>query len=676
MARVSSLARRMRRKLVLIGLRPGLLIRWAGHELAIRVRGRLLQRFYWRLVARPRAKGLSPPLVELGDIGDVPEALATAAFELRETADMALAHGVDLLGSGRVALGPEIDWHMDFKSGYRWPSIFYQTLRVTRLDDDSDAKVPWELSRAHQVVALARAAVLFGDERYAREAQTQLQSWMDANPPGYGINWVNPMEIGLRAVSWIIAAGTLASRYPLELVVTQRMATSLGAHAAHIELNLEGGPLLRSNHYVADILGMLFVGLFVDDPRSWRWRRFALRAFEREIQEQVHADGLDFEASLPYHGLVLEMFLLARWAAALAGRPLSENYDKRLKAMLDASRSLRHPNGRIPQVGDNDSGRVLPGTNARSPTHDNLLWLGAAMLDGNGPLPGPPHEEVAWTLGLSEWSRMSERPLTTEPLIDRFPDGGLFVLRAEGVGAHLVLRCGGVGQRGNGGHSHNDALSFELSWGNTWIVDPGTYVYTADSVARDEFRSARSHSVPVVDGQEPNPLPVGQPFVLPQRSIAWVEEVRPTTDGNGRLVAHLEGIATRGGPVCIRRTIELRAEGTEVMVRDSITGLGMHEVRSSLSLAPEVEVELDPVAGAQLALAGRKVSVTPLGAAASCLLRPGWVSDRYGVRTQTQIVEIVWQGSLPAEFGYCIRFEGPIGARQQVEAGAPYAEQG
>ncbi len=38
-----------------------------------------------------------------------------------EQADKIKAHRFNLLGSGEVDLGKEIDWHTDFKSGHRWP---------------------------------------------------------------------------------------------------------------------------------------------------------------------------------------------------------------------------------------------------------------------------------------------------------------------------------------------------------------------------------------------------------------------------------------------------------------------------------------------------------------------------------------------------------------------------
>lgn len=72
-------------------------------------------------------------------------------------------------------------------------------------------------------------------------------------------------------------------------------------------------------------------------------------------------------------------------------------------------------------------------------------------------------------------------------------DFGLFVYRARSM--YLAIRCGGIGQDGNGGHAHLDALSFELfAHGIDWVVDPGTWIYTPYPDERDAYRSARAHA--------------------------------------------------------------------------------------------------------------------------------------------------------------------------------------
>jgi hypothetical protein len=41
------------------------------------------------------------------------------------TADQACDHVFDLLGSGPISLGKKIDWHADFKTGWRWEPVYY-----------------------------------------------------------------------------------------------------------------------------------------------------------------------------------------------------------------------------------------------------------------------------------------------------------------------------------------------------------------------------------------------------------------------------------------------------------------------------------------------------------------------------------------------------------------------
>lgn len=84
-----------------------------------------------------------------------------------------------------------------------------------------------------------------------------------------------------------------------------------------------------------------------------------------------------------------------------------------------------------------------------------------------------------------------------------YPDFGLYIFK--GSQFYLSIFAGGIGQNGNGGHSHNDKLSFELNLcGKDIFVDPGTYVYTPLPDKRDMFRSVKAHNVPIVNDEEQN----------------------------------------------------------------------------------------------------------------------------------------------------------------------------
>ena len=545
-------------------------------------------------------------------------------------------------------LGSRIDWHRDFKSGYRWPSVFYQDVEVTRLWDESDAKVPWELSGATKCSLSLVPPVSFVTSATQGSSSSQLESWIHENPPGIGINWTNAMEVAIRATNWIWAVGTLEAWRPLANGTRSQVITSLQSHGRHIEANLEGSPSLRANHYLGDVLGLFVLGLTLcGDPRAPKWRRFARRALKRGIQKQVHPDGVSFEASLPYHGLVLEMLLVARWLAAERGEPLSAKFDARLRRMLDVSRSVRHPCGRIPQFGDSDSGRILPATRRRPPSHDHLLWLGAAILGGARPLDGPPSDEVAWMAGLEAWSRCTALPrVATGERSAAFSDGGLYVLTGGSV--HLVVRCGDVGQNGIGGHAHNDALSFELSHaGVPLVVDPGTYAYTSDIGARNEFRSTAAHNTVMVDGEEINPIEGNQPFRL--RQAGRVEnEVWEAGASHMRFVGSHNGYRRLPTRVTHRREVELDPRSGIVEIVDYVLGRGRcATIQAFIHLAPGAAVSTLGSHSFLVRMSETEMEVSCVGA---CQARvdESWVSDRYGVRERAPVVVADLSRDLPA----------------------------
>jgi hypothetical protein len=596
---------------------------------------RALRAAYGRLVAAPPGSAALRPLAI-----DLPGAGGDAATDgIRASADAACRHEFDVLGSGPVDLGSEIDWHSDFKSGYRWPRDFYLDVEVTRLDDDSDAKVPWEMSRGHELLALARAARAFAEPRYGEELASLWASWLDANPPGVGINWTNAMEVGIRAVNWAWAL-TTAPEGALDAGLRARILASLRAHGRHLAWNLEGTPRLRSNHYLADVLGLLVVSAVVEEAWSRRWARRARAALRREIGRQVGADGLGFEASTGYHGLSLEMFLLAEATAALGGGSLGRDYRERLAAMAAATAALRGADGRIPALGDGDSGRILPISPARPPNQDPQLWMAAGLL--GTPRPGGEEGagELAWTLGLAAARRALGAPEIGPPASARFPDGGVFVL-AEGD-TRAVLRCGGVGQNGNGGHAHNDALSIDLELdGAPLVVDPGTPAYTADLALRDEARSTRSHNTVQVGEQEINPIDPDRPFAMSGRARTWIEEW-----GAERVVGCHDGFRAGGEPVFHRRRVEL-APG-RVEITDELTGpVAECAGTARLHLAPGTVAAPAVAGGLELNREGRPCAVLTFAGAAGHRVRPGWVSDRFGVRADAEVVELDLAGELP-----------------------------
>ena len=84
-----------------------------------------------------------------------------------------------------------------------------------------------------------------------------------------------------------------------------------------------------------------------------------------------------------------------------------------------------------------------------------------------------------------------------------YPDSGIFIFKSSKF--YLAVCATSLGQKGHGGHTHNDKLGYEL-WieGRDIARDPGTYLYTPLPDRRNEFRSIRAHNVPIIGDLEQN----------------------------------------------------------------------------------------------------------------------------------------------------------------------------
>jgi hypothetical protein len=453
-------------------------------------------------------------------------------------ADLICDHVFDLLGSGIVRLSPggpaylPIDWHRDFKSGYRWsPRQFHRRIQYG-LAEGVDIKVPWELSRFQHLNALGQAYALTGDGKYAAEFVNQIDDWIASNPVGFGVNWKCTMDAAIRAASWLIASEYFGTGNVLTADFLRRFHRSIHEHAGFIFHHLERSQV-TTNHYLSDIVGLLFIAVYCPFFReSRRWLSFCVRELTREMDRQVHPDGCDFESSTCYHRLALELFFFAAWLVAAnegapdrdqyrraAERVLGSPYVERLHAMFIAALHLIKPNGRMPQIGDNDSGRFQIFSRCDVLDMRYLLPLGAIFFEESRLKVDEFafSEDALWIFGrrgYDLWTGLNGRSLTDLESWS-FPDAGWYVMR-QGYD-YCLVSCGRNSPPGKGGHAHNDKLSFELViGGQDVVVDPGTYTYTSYPRLRDKFRSTDYHNAVKVDGHEQNEL-ANDVFSLPDR---------------------------------------------------------------------------------------------------------------------------------------------------------------
>jgi uncharacterized heparinase superfamily protein len=289
-----------------------------------------------------------------------------------------------------------------------------------------------------------------------------VERWRVQNPPGRGTAFA-PYPASLRIVNWIkwFLGGAAAEPAWLD---------SLALQARWLERRLEWH--LLGNHLFANAKALVHAGLFFEGAEADRWLATGLEILDRELPEQVLADGGHFERSPMYHGLALEDLLdLLNVAGALAPagsslQPRLAGWRERASVMLHWLRCLRHPDGTLARFNDCAEGIAPPA--------QELERLAAALS-------------------------VEAAPARGEGVHALQPSGYVRVVRGAAV---ALLDVAPVGPDYLPGHAHADTLSFELSVrGRELIVNRGTSVY-GTGPRRQRERGTAAHSTLQLGGTD------------------------------------------------------------------------------------------------------------------------------------------------------------------------------
>lgn len=290
-----------------------------------------------------------------------------------------------------------IDWQMDFKSGFRYSQKVWYKKQPIGKPSGADIKVPWEISRMQHLTQLAIFAFVLPGKRdeIIREFKNEVYDFAATNPVSMGANWTCTMDVGIRAANMLIAHDIL-KRIDENDILDDDFESFFGefiyGHGEFIVKNLEWNDGDNNNHYLSDICGLLFVSAYLERNEVVdTWLAFSMQEIINCMERQFYDDGGNFEASTSYHRLSGELMV---YSTALIYGLLKTNKAQALKNYNNklVKRLLRYdeqeydldnglffpewyidklfkagcftadiikPNGNIPQVGDNDSGRFF-----------------------------------------------------------------------------------------------------------------------------------------------------------------------------------------------------------------------------------------------------------------------------------------------------------------------------
>ena len=553
-----------------------------------------------------------------------------------------------------------IDWQIDPTSGFRWrPSIRSSAIRYGN-QPGIEVKWPWELGRLQHLPAIAAQICDPTSDHGVQSAgviQNHIVDFVRSNPPGFGVQWLCPMDVGIRIANLLVAVDLArAAGVEFEHNFLQLVSATARDHGRHITRHLEWGDRLCSNHYLANVAGLLFAGAYLDDAEGENWVAFAGRELILQIRNQFHAEGSNFEASTCYHRLSAEMVvysvalmmwisrerpeLAKRWwsgqvhnyhpspaapptACIRSSRGILHPFDadalRRISGMGSFTRSLLRADGSIPQIGDNDSGRFMRLQQTDDPAadlldHSHLCHAVDALFGRPLPRDAP---EAHW---LSKWigrAQFDDPSVALDDNVITWAQFGLYVWKVGRM--HVTFRCGHVGQCGNGGHAHCDQLSITLAVDGVSIIDdPGTGVYTPNPELRNRFRGSQMHSTIHMDGMEQGSWLSGRWGLFAMKDIS-----------NSKLLAHSNYGASASmyfGEQAVKRTIQIF--NNSIDIRDE----GPEIITVRFILAPDVQPSIVDINRVELRWGSQMMK---------CELKNVRIeevpwSDRYGVIRSTK----------------------------------------
>lgn len=563
----------------------------------------------------------------------------------------------------------EIDWHFN-------PTD----------DAAHDNEWSWSLYRFIFWQPLARAYAKTGDERYPREALSQLRGFLKAWPlsdfladeeayikqhqyPSYP--WRH-IETAMRLYTAFIPC-LCAFReseafdeegWALYLNAVKMHADFLVTHYTNHEkssnwLTMESGALLQTAIMFPELAGAKV------------WMKHGYQRVMHEMRYSFDNDGVHMERTSIYHMVAAISYFQCTRLCELNGIPVPPYArDTITRACEFILRQLK-PDFSTPMIGDADRDDLLA---RRS---DTSLYEGMNLsMD-----PYDLNEMRAWFRQMAEWTGRGDflwvatgRRLGHAPAQRNFSmkEAGIHIMRTGWSAEDSYMHIHGVQlERGEKStHSHNDTGHFELQIaGEDILLDGGRYIYNQSIWKnwRHYFTGALAHNTLYCDD-----LTMGAvPGVSRVRGVRLFLHRFEENDQYALIDVSHNGYVFTDDPVYHRR-VAVRLEKDVYVLDDRITGLGLsdHDFRLTFNFAPG-RLTGEGLCYQYETPKGRAYAVTAASDAEICptVLEGsedpigGWVSYGYSLRVPCPQLTLRRQGKAPFR---CVTVIAPKGCKAKV----------
>jgi hypothetical protein len=397
----------------------------------------------------------------------------------------------------------KIDWHLDLKTGNRFPLIHSSKIDI-RTSKYGSAKHVWEVNRLQFLPQICLNFKKTGENRFLEKFMMHIESWILGNPYLIGVNWYSNIEINIRLINWFICweildAKELAkSNDSFKEFVYNKWIPLVYLHCLHSRRHLSKYSS-ANNHLISEFAGLYIANSVWKFKESDKWLRLAKKGLEREIIRQHTRNGINKEEAAEYIQFITDFFLICYIVGKNKGDPFSSGYIQMLKKIFDYIYEFTDCKGNFPKYGDEDDGQVFRLSKQLENNFLSLLTTGSFLFN----LPRYTSKikaiDLKTQLLLGHEVTKDFHPYKGLSLQQShfFAEDGHFIFRNhfQSKEIYLHFNAAPLGYLSIAAHGHADALSFIIHTdGKPFFVDPGTYSYHTDPEWRKYFISTLAHN--------------------------------------------------------------------------------------------------------------------------------------------------------------------------------------
>lgn len=458
--------------------------------------------------------------------------------------------------------------------GGNWKSAWAYSFDYRQRDDKGDARIAWERHRHFTWPRLAYHYTRTGHISTLDRLTETFSAWNRNNPFLYGIAWVSPMEVAIRAIQWLFTAANLPEEGKRNNAAVKRLREKLLTGAANMLSYVERHRSRYSsanNHLLVELTALAVGGVCLRDEN---WVTIALTELEREYPRQFSTDGVNLESSLHYHTFAAEAYMYTMFILGRAGRNVPEKLRKVVEKMARFVQASMASESVPIEFGDFDGGKLIDLTGEGFDYYRYFLQL-ASILDGTTRYTSFDTVEptIAHLFYPDDIKKTAATPLNPIARCATFDAAtrnesnsgqGYTFLRSDDGSVLIGIDHAPFGFGSIAAHAHCDMLSFQLSdSGQPIFTDGGTYTYHINLPDRDLRRSELMHNTVCIAGH-----PQGEmrgAFLWGKRGASRAEKIEKHDD-----VYVVECTATMADGTALERKFSFDAATCALTITDTI----------------------------------------------------------------------------------------------------------